>query len=229
MATGDVTGAFLLADMDDFVLVRITGEAVDIMCDVNYDYKAYVTMERGKMVLYMQLVKALYGCVRSAILWYETFCECLEQLGFKLNRYDPCVANKMVNGEQCTICWYVDDCKISHKDPNVVTWVIDNTEKRFGEGSMAFHHIISKLLYVSKRARLDIDLNISFLCTRVSRSTQQDWEKLRRLLVYLRNTIGMVRIIGANSLDVIKIWVDASYGVHHDFRGHTGGTMSMGK
>lgn len=137
VATGDVTRAFLLADMDDYVLVRITGEAVDIMCDVNKDYKAYVTIEKGKKVLYMQLMKALYGCVKSALLWYETFCECLEQLGFQLNRFDPCVANKIVNGEQCTICWYVDDCKISHKDPDVVTWVIDSIEKRFGDGSMA--------------------------------------------------------------------------------------------
>ena len=37
-----------------------------------------------------------------------------------------------------------------------------------------FHHIVAKLLYVSKRARVDIDLAVSFLCTRVSRSTEED-------------------------------------------------------
>ena len=30
-----------------------------------------------------------------------------------------------------------------------------------------FHHIVVKLLYVCKSARLDIDLAVSFLCTRV--------------------------------------------------------------
>ena len=37
-----------------------------------------------------------------------------------------------------------------------------------------FHSIVAKLLFVSKRARLDIGLTIAFLCTRVSRSTEQD-------------------------------------------------------
>ena len=31
----------------------------------------------------------------------------------------------------------------------------------------AFHHIVSKLLYVSKRARIELDLAVSFLRTRV--------------------------------------------------------------
>ena len=39
--------------------------------------------------------------------------------GFELNPYDPCVANKMVNGEQLTVCWQVDDLTSSHIDPKV--------------------------------------------------------------------------------------------------------------
>jgi hypothetical protein len=35
---------------------------------------------------------------------------------------------------------------------------------------------------VSKRGRLDIQLTIAFLCTRISCSTEQDWGKLRRLI-----------------------------------------------
>ena len=45
----------------------------------------------------------------------------MEGLGFKVNSYDPCVANKDVNGEQLTVVWYVDDLKVSHKDENIVT------------------------------------------------------------------------------------------------------------
>ena len=37
-----------------------------------------------------------------------------------------------------------------------------------------FHHIVVKLLYVSKRARVDIDLIVSYLCTRVSCSNDDD-------------------------------------------------------
>ena len=51
-----------------------------------------------------------------------------------VNPYDPCVANKTYkDGSQCTICWYVDDLKISHCDPNVVTKVIESIEERFGK------------------------------------------------------------------------------------------------
>ncbi len=35
VATTDVVGAYLMADMNDFVLVKLTGESVGIMCTVN--------------------------------------------------------------------------------------------------------------------------------------------------------------------------------------------------
>ena len=45
-----------------------------------------------------------------------------------------------------------------------------------------FHHIVAKLLYTRKRVRGYTDLAVSFMCTRVSCSIDEDWEKLRRLL-----------------------------------------------
>ena len=38
-----------------------------------------------------------------------------------------------IDGKQCTIAWYVDDTKISHKDDKVVTSVIELIEERFGK------------------------------------------------------------------------------------------------
>jgi hypothetical protein len=52
-------------------------------------------------------------------------------MGFKLNPYNSCVANCMIDGKQCTMVWYVDDTKISHIDPNVVTTIIQKLEERF--------------------------------------------------------------------------------------------------
>ena len=68
----------------------------------------------------MQLDKALYSCVPSALLWYKLNLTTLQNMGFELNPYDLCVANAIIDGKQCTICWYVDDNKISHMDPKVV-------------------------------------------------------------------------------------------------------------
>ena len=53
--------------------------------------------------------------------------------------------------------------------------------------------------------------------------------KLRRLLKYLLGTIDMPIIIGANGLDLIKTYVNASYAVYEDMRGYTGGLMTMGR
>ena len=100
------------------------------MCDVDPIQKDYGVYEGKTKVMYMQLNKALYGCMKSAIIWYDTFCGTLKDLGFKLNSYDPCVANKMVNGRQCTIVWYVDDNKISHVDSKVVDCLIAELEKK---------------------------------------------------------------------------------------------------
>ena len=69
----------------------------------------------------------------SALLWFQIFVEVLMDLGFTLNEYNACIANFKINGSQCTVCWYVDDNKISHKDPRVVEWVIKELEKRFNK------------------------------------------------------------------------------------------------
>ena len=133
VATADVVGAYLMANMDDFVLVKLTGDSVDIMCKVDTNYNKYVHYENGKKVLYLKLLKALYGCMQSALLWYHTFKTKLEDMGFIINKYDPCVANSIIDGKQCTICWYVDDAKISHVDSKVVDKVICQLEDVFGK------------------------------------------------------------------------------------------------
>jgi hypothetical protein len=71
--------------------------------------------------------------VKSALLWYDLFTEKLKERGFVLNPYDPCVANAVINGKQCTVGWYVDDTIISHVNPEVVTGVIEDIESSFGK------------------------------------------------------------------------------------------------
>ena len=46
---------------------------------------------------------------------------------------------------------------------------------------------------------------------------------------YIRGTIELRRTIGADSLNNLKAWADASYAVHENARGHTGGVISFGK
>ena len=62
--------------------------------------------------------KALYGCLKSALLFYEKLVGDLEAYGFNINPYDPCVDNKMIGGKQLTVCWHVGNLKISCVDAN---------------------------------------------------------------------------------------------------------------
>lgn len=92
----------------------------------------------------------------------------------------------------------------------------------------AFHSIVAKLLWIMKRARPDLETAISFLCTRVSKSDEDDWIKLRRVIAFIQCTIEDVRIIGASDLNKIFTWIDSAYAVNPDMRSQTGGAISMG-
>ena len=56
--------------------------------------------------------------------------------GFKLNPYDPCVANNMVNGEHMSICWHVDDLTMFYPEEDVLTEFIDYMKGIYGELSV---------------------------------------------------------------------------------------------
>ena len=119
------------------VILRLAGQFVNIMCQVNPKYLPYVRIElrNGKKVkvLYLKVLRALYGALESALLWYELYSGVLKNMGFALNPYDKCVANKTIDGGQCTIVFYVDDNKIGHEDPAVVNDIINELNKYFGK------------------------------------------------------------------------------------------------
>ncbi len=66
-------------------------------------YANYVTFEGKSKILYVQVLKAIYGMLKSALLFYKKLKTDLESIGFEVNPYDPCVANCLVNGKQYTI------------------------------------------------------------------------------------------------------------------------------
>eukprot|EP00804_Cyclotella_cryptica_P008705 CCRYP_018534-RA/>CCRYP_018534-RA protein AED:0.44 eAED:0.44 QI:0/-1/0/1/-1/0/1/0/198 len=78
--------------------------------------------------------KAMYGLLRSALLFYLKLRKDLEAFGFMINDYDPCIANKMVNGTQMTVVWHVDDLEVSHKDRNEITKLLIYLGKIYGPG-----------------------------------------------------------------------------------------------
>jgi hypothetical protein len=107
---------------------------------------------------------------------------------------------------------------------------VDDTSNLLGKREREmFHSVSAKLLYVSLRARVDLLLAIAFLCTRVSKSTEQDLLKLKRVLQYIRGSMDLEYTVGADDLGRFRTWVDASYATHQDMKSHTGGAMSFGR
>ena len=304
----DIPGGFLQSDMaeDKLVLMKFKGQFADMMVTVNPEYKGLIRYEKTKsgksiQVLYLKVIRAIYGCIEAALQWYKLFTEVLQKKGFKLNPYDKCIANKMINGNQCSVAWHVDDCMASHKEQHVLEYlgkimikhfgemdiktgdeheflgmtiifnrrnrtvnigmntavekIIDDFEKESGEirgaqvttpsnhslfrvdemsveldsnKSAIFHSTTAKLLYLMKRVRPDLETSVSFLMKRVSKSTDEDWDKLKRVLNYVKRTKSDERTIGAKTLSQIWNFIDASHAVHENMRSHTGGLMSMG-
>ena len=72
-------------------------------------------------MMYMRLSKALYEMLRASLLFYKRPDICLEDKRFAINDYDLCVANKMADGSKMTVCWHVDDLKISHRDDEMIS------------------------------------------------------------------------------------------------------------
>ena len=94
-----------------------------------------------------------------------------------------------------------------------------------------FHSGVQKLLFISCRARMDLNPAVSFLTSRVTKATEQDWTKFMRALSYLNATKDIGLRLGGDSSGYISvnIFADASYGVHHDAKSHEGITASLGR
>ena len=92
-----------------------------------------------------------------------------------------------------------------------------------------FHSIVAKLLFVGKWARPDIIITIAFLTTRVSKSDEDDWKKLERLMCYNKGTLDLKLTLSIDSTSTVKWWVDASYGIYHDMWSRKGGSLSLGR
>jgi hypothetical protein len=304
IACSNIPGAFLHADSDEDITMILKGRLAELMVQVAPNlYRKYITIDwKGKAILYVKMQKALYGLLRmrSALLFYRKLVADLESTGFVINPYDPCMANKVINGEQMTVCWHVDDLKVSHMEPAKVTKFGDWLSKTYGvsvdthhgkvhnylgvifnfsekgkvmvnmieyiktiindfpeeiivtraspaadhlftvrdeteamllpeEQACAFHHATAQLLFLSARARRDIQPCTAFLTTRVRARDEGDWGKLKRLLGYLKGTLHMPLILSADSLTLSRWWVDAAYAIHHDMKGHTGAGMSFGQ
>jgi hypothetical protein len=92
-----------------------------------------------------------------------------------------------------------------------------------------FHSIMAKILYLSKRTRPDLLVAVAFLVRRVQNPDEDDWQKMIRLIQYIRGSKELGIRLSAESHLSITAYIDASYGVHFDMKSHTGAMITLGR
>ncbi len=80
--------------------------------------------------------------------------------------------------------------------------------------------MVAKLLYLLKRARPDILTAVSFLCTRVTKATVEDQQKLEYLLGYLQAMKHEVLRLTPSGIMKVEAYVDAAFAPHPDLKSH---------
>ena len=77
------------------VTIRVRGILVDILLGIFPEvYGPYlITDKKGKQSLILTCMNVIYGTMVARLIYYKKFCKSLIACGFKLNPYDPCVAN----------------------------------------------------------------------------------------------------------------------------------------
>ena len=72
VVTLDIPGAFLHADLDEEVVMLLRGQLADLMVEVDRElYGPYLRKtKKGESILYVRMLKAMYGLLRSALLFY---------------------------------------------------------------------------------------------------------------------------------------------------------------
>ena len=67
----------------------------------------------------------------ASLLFYQKLKNDLEVIGFKVNPYYPCVANKMIRDKRMKISWHVDELKVSHDYKYIVDALIQWTKETY--------------------------------------------------------------------------------------------------
>jgi Reverse transcriptase (RNA-dependent DNA polymerase) len=128
--TLDHKAAYLNAHMAGLQVYMLpTPEVAALMCKVDPKYRNFLWTDRKITV---RLKKALYGCIQSAVLWYNELASTLEAMGFVRNPYDICSFSRIRYGSTDRILVYIDDLFITSKHELVLTSIATTLKKKYG-------------------------------------------------------------------------------------------------
>ena len=136
VATADVKGAFLNANMSSDVFMTLNKELAQLMIEINPNYIHYKN-EKGCIVV--KLIKALYGCIESAKLWYDEISTFIQSIGFIKSVNDQCVfIKKEIDNSMTHLTIYVDDLLITSPNKQYIENIERELIQKYNEISFNF-------------------------------------------------------------------------------------------
>ena len=85
--------------------MKIRGNLVDWLLEIDPTTYAFLVMiERGMIVLYLQILCTIYGMLEASFMWYRNFRTDLEKIGFDFNVYEPWIANRKISISNILFC-----------------------------------------------------------------------------------------------------------------------------
>ena len=108
---------------------------------------------------------AIYGTLLQAIIFYNKLSKHLTDHGLVQNKYDMSTFNKMVNGEQITVQFHVDDLKVSHKDHAVLDDFLDDLRSEFGQEDILTENKGLVLKYLGIELITQLQTKLYSLCS----------------------------------------------------------------
>lgn len=128
----DFIAAFLKAHIIQEINMYLDVIISSLLCVMKPEW---VELLDHKGRLTVKLLRALYGCVESGKLWYDTLSEFLESMGYVRNPHDICVFNKWNEDVQLqsTIIIHVDDLMLTCADDGPLDEIAGQLRARFGE------------------------------------------------------------------------------------------------
>ena len=127
VATADIGAAYLNADLDVTIHMKLNKEIAEILVRYHPLYTEFID-ERGCIIV--ELKKSLYGCKQSSLQWYNHMKKTLQGMGYTPNIYDECVFEG-VDGS--TILLYVDDLMIFANSDEELLSIIDKLKDVYGD------------------------------------------------------------------------------------------------
>jgi len=132
VATVDVKQAYLNADMEGEVFMWIPEPIASVLCEREPLFRPFLhTNKHGQGRVLVQLLKAQYGCVESARLWYEHISKALIEQEFQINPFDKCIFQKQTGDSWTYITLYVDDLMIASDEVKLVDEVITKLTEKY--------------------------------------------------------------------------------------------------